>query len=146
MVPQSELFFVTAYHKLVLSLSARQWAVCGWLTFAFMLVMLAVYLFVPRIALQKTAFALAVMALVVCVFANVAAFNQRSHIHHRTEAVIMTPSAVVKSTPSAGGTDLFILHEGTHVSITDDTMHEWVEIRMADGKAGWVERNTIEII
>ena len=145
-VPQSELFFVTAYHKLVLSLSQRSWAVCGWLTFALMLVMLGVYLFVPRVALQKAAFSVAVIALIVCVFANVAAFNQRSHIQNRNEAVIMAPSAVVKSTPSNGGTDLFILHEGTHVSITDATMQQWVEIRMADGKAGWLERNAIEII
>jgi tetratricopeptide (TPR) repeat protein len=145
-VPQTELFFVTAYHKLVLSLSQRSWAVCGWLTFALMLAMLGVYLFVPRVALQKGAFAVAVAALVVCIFANVAAFNQRSHIRNRNEAIIMAPSAVVKSTPSSGGTDLFILHEGTHVTITDASMQQWVEIRMADGKAGWLERNTIDVI
>ena len=145
-VPQTELFFVTAYHKLVLSLSARGWALCGWLTFALMLICLGIYLFVPRMGLQKAAFTMAVLALIVCVFANVAAFNQRSHILDRTGAIIMTPSAVVKSTPSATGTDLFILHEGTHVEITDNTMREWVEIIMVDGKAGWLERAAIEII
>lgn len=145
-VPQTELFFVTAYHKLVLSLSQRGWAFCGLLTFALTLILMAVYLFVPRIALQKTAFTFAVLSLIVCIFANVAAFNQRSHIQNRTGAIIMTPSAVIKSTPSNSGTDLFILHEGTHVEITDATMHEWVEIRMADGKAGWLERSTIEVI
>ena len=58
----------------------------------------------------------------------------------------MTSSAVVKSTPSSSGTDLFILHEGTRVEIEDDTMSEWVEIRMSDGKEGWLQRAEIEII
>jgi len=52
----------------------------------------------------------------------------------------------VKSTPSANGTDLFILHEGTKVFITDDTMQDWREVRLPDGKVGWVETNQIEVI
>lgn len=145
-VPQTELFFVTAYRRLVLALSARSWALCGWITFALMLVGFGIYLFVPRVVLQKTAFTVAILSLLVCIVANVAAFNQRSQILERSGAVIMSPSAVIKSTPSASGTDLFILHEGTHVEITDNTMRDWVEIRMADGKAGWLERSTIEVI
>ena len=77
---------------------------------------------------------------------NLFAWQQQQVLLQRTGAIIMTPSAVIKSTPSNSGTDLFILHEGTHVEITDATMHEWVEIRMADGKAGWLERSTIEVI
>ena len=58
----------------------------------------------------------------------------------------MTPSAVVRSTPSASGIDLFILHEGTHVQIIDDSITGWVEVRMSDGKEGWLERKQIEVI
>jgi len=88
----------------------------------------------------------AILLLIVCVFANIAAAQQRSQINHRTGAILMSPSAVVKSTPSASGTDLFILHEGTHVQIIDDTMREWVEVRMSDGKEGWLQRSEIERI
>ena len=52
----------------------------------------------------------------------------------------------VKSTPTAGGTDLFILHEGTRVDIIDNTMADWKEIRVPDGKQGWVEAKQIEVI
>jgi SH3-like domain-containing protein len=58
----------------------------------------------------------------------------------------MEPSVTVKSTPAKNGTDLFILHEGTKVSITDSSMRGWLEIRIADGKEGWVERNKLEEI
>ena len=145
-VPQTEFFFVSAMRTLLLALGPRAWTWCGWLAFALMLLLAAVYLFVPRVGMQKAAFAGAVVSMLVCVMANVAAFTQRSQLRNRTGAVVMTPSALVKSTPSRGGTDLFILHEGTHVDITDNTMRQWVEIRMADGKTGWMERSSIEVI
>ena len=52
----------------------------------------------------------------------------------------------MKSTPSASGTDLFILHEGTRVDIEDNTMNEWMEIRMNDGKEGWIHKSDAEVI
>ena len=52
----------------------------------------------------------------------------------------------MKSTPSKNGTDLFILHEGTKVEITDSSMKDWKEIRIADGKEGWIEASKIELI
>ena len=58
----------------------------------------------------------------------------------------MRSAVNVKSTPSKNGTDLFILHEGTKVTVTDSTMKGWKEIRVADGKEGWVETSDIEVI
>jgi SH3-like domain-containing protein len=58
----------------------------------------------------------------------------------------MAPAATVKSTPAKQGTDLFILHEGTRVEITDGAMRQWKRIRVADGKEGWIETSQIEVI
>ena len=65
---------------------------------------------------------------------------------NRTGAIIISCALPVNSTPSKSGTDLFILHEGTKVEITDGTMRGWKEIRVADGKEGWIETSKIEII
>ena len=145
-VPASEMFFVTVFRSMVLSLSISGWATLGITLFVLMLIALAIYLFVPHLLTKKVSFAVAVIALLVCVFANIAAVQQRKQIDNRTGAVIMSASAVVKSTPSTSGADLFILHEGTHVEIVDDTMREWVEVRMSDGKEGWLHRSEIEVI
>ena len=58
----------------------------------------------------------------------------------------MAPSVTVKSTPNQSGTDLFILHEGRKVIIKDNTMKEWKEIRLADGKVGWMPTEAMEVI
>jgi glucan phosphoethanolaminetransferase (alkaline phosphatase superfamily) len=110
------------------------------------MLLLLVYLFAQRIWLRKVGFFGGILFLVVVLAANVFGFQQQQSLLHRTGAIIIRSAVPVKSTPSANGTDLFILHEGTRVDITDDTMHGWREIRVADGKSGWVEVKEIEVI
>jgi SH3-like domain-containing protein len=43
----------------------------------------------------------------------------------------------VKSAPSTTGTNLFLIHEGLKVKITDQ-LEKWKEIELADGNKGWV--------
>lgn len=144
--PANDMFFVTLFRSLVLSMTVRGWKMLGICAFVLMLVGAAVYLFAPALTAKKIGFTAAVLLLIICIFANIAAAQQRSQVQHRTGAILMAPSAVVKSTPSASGTDLFILHEGTHVQIVDDSMRDWVEVQMSDGKEGWLQRNEIEVI
>lgn len=145
-VPASEMFFVTVYRSLVLLMGIEGWARLAVVMFVLLLVGVAVYFFAPQLRAKQVGFTLAVVALIVCLFSHIAAVQQRQHIEHRTTAIIMSPSVVIKSTPSTSGTDLFILHEGTHVTIIDDSMLEWLEIRMSDGKEGWLHRSELEII
>lgn len=49
-------------------------------------------------------------------------------------------------TPAANATEQFVIHEGTRVDITDDTMRDWKGIRLADGKEGWIHVSKIEKI
>ena len=65
---------------------------------------------------------------------------------NRTGAIVMSPSITVKSTPNESGTDLFVLHEGTKVYIEDNSMKGWKEIRLEDGKKGWLPVSAIEVI
>ena len=47
---------------------------------------------------------------------------------------------------SESGTSLFILHEGRKVNVKDNSMKEWKEIHLEDGKVGWVPASAIEVI
>ena len=56
----------------------------------------------------------------------------------------MSPVVAVKSAPGAGdGKDLFILHEGTKVRVTD-SVAGWVNIELADGRQGWMREDNLE--
>jgi SH3-like domain-containing protein len=64
---------------------------------------------------------------------------------NRTEAIVMSSAASVKSSPDRSATELFVLHEGTKVSI-GETIDGWAEVRIADGRKGWIEDKRIERI
>ena len=55
----------------------------------------------------------------VVIFANIFAGNQKDELINRKSAIVFAPTVTVKSSPDASGTDLFILHEGTKVSIKE---------------------------
>ncbi len=145
-VPESEMFFITWYHALVNLMSVDAWARVALISLALVIVLLLVYLFASRIWLRKVGFFCGLGLLALFVLSNLFAWHQKQNLLFRKGAIIMAPSVTVKSTPAKNGTDLFILHEGTKVSITDSSMRGWLEIRIADGKEGWIERNQLEEI
>ena len=66
-------------------------------------------------------------------------------VYDSHKAIISSPLVNGKSSPDNSGTDLFVLHEGTKVSIEDE-VGEWLEIRLSDGNIGWVQVNSLNII
>ena len=144
--PESEMFFVTWYHSLVNFTSVDGWARLALITLALAIVLVLVYLFTEPVWLRKAGFFGAFALLAVFVVANIFAYAQKQSFVERSGAIIMAPAATVKSTPAKQGTDLFILHEGTRVDITDGSMRQWKRIRVADGKEGWIETSQIEVI
>ena len=144
--PESEMFFVTWYHALVNIMSVDGWANTALVAFGLAIVLALAYLFSARILVRKVGFFGGLAFILVFVVANVFAYQQQQELVNRTGAIIISSAVPIKSTPSKSGTDLFILHEGTKVEITDGSMRDWKEIRVADGKEGWIETSKIEII
>ena len=145
-VPESEMFFVTWYHSLVNLMSVDGWARMALISLVAAIILALAYLFSDRIWLRKLGFFAGLLFLVVFALSNLFAYQQKQALVHRSGAIIIRSAVNVKSTPAQNGTDLFILHEGTKVNITDDSMKDWREIRVADGKEGWLPTKDLEVI
>ena len=127
-------------------MSVDSWAIWGIVSFLLLIVSLYFFIFSKQVVLKKVGFIAGIIFLIVVVMANVFASKQKEELLNRDTAIIMSPSVTVRSTPSENGTSLFILHEGHKVNIKDDSMKDWKEIRLEDGKVGWVPVGSIEII
>jgi tetratricopeptide (TPR) repeat protein len=141
-----EVFFVDWYRSLVHSMSERGWAY--WAIAAFVLGLLgwAAYFLVQPLVWRKIGFGAGIALWLLCLVANLCASAQKEERLVRNTAIIMAPSITVTSTPSESGTKLFQLHEGRKVSIKDNSMKEWKEIKLEDGNVGWVPASALEII
>jgi energy-coupling factor transporter transmembrane protein EcfT len=144
--PASEMFFVTWYRSLVNMMSVDGWAYTAILSMILVLVLVLVYLFTEKIWKRKIGFFGGIFFLILFVFANVFAYQQRCELTERNGAIVVVPSVPVKETPATNSTSLFYLHEGTRVEITDRSLNQWRGIRLADGREGWLASNQIEQI
>ncbi len=61
------------------------------------------------------------------------------------EAVVMTAIVTVKNSPDEKSSDAFVLHSGLKVQMMD-RVGAWVQIRLSDGKVGWMPESGLEIL
>ena len=141
-----DIFFVTWTKSLINCLSVDAWAKLGVAFFILLLVSFSLFFFSKQIVWTKSGFIAGIVFLIFVVLSNVFASEQKTELMNRNNAIILSPSVTVRSTPSESGTSLFVLHEGHKIEIKDNSMREWKEIRLEDGKVGWVPASAIEVI
>lgn len=71
--------------------------------------------------------------------------SRMSDLQSRDAAVVMTPAVEVSSAPGGDGTVIFTVHAGLKLRILR-SRGEWSEIRLSDGKEGWLPADCLEII
>lgn len=144
--PETEMFFVTWYNSLVNFTSVDRWAKTAIVSIVMALLLILVFLFAPQMWARKSGFYGSAVFLLLFVFANLFAFQQKHELETKQGAIVIAPTVNVKKTPAASGTDVFVIHEGTRVDITDRGMKQWRGIKLADGREGWLKTSQIEEI
>lgn len=143
--PLADFFLVKWFASIQNMIAVDTWAVLSIACFMLLIVGLLLFFFSRWARMKKAGFYLGVISLVFVIVANIFANNQKNEIVNRKSAIVFTPTVTVKSSPDMSGTDLFILHEGTKVSVKS-TLGEWNEIELEDGNVGWMPKKDMEII
>jgi len=139
-------FFLTRWFRQFVDLySSDFWAYLSMGTFLIFLVLFSVYLYSNRLGLKKSSFWISIFAVAISVMSFAFSLQQKKDILDSGKAIVFSSNVTVKSSPAQSGTDLFVLHEGTKVSI-EQKVGEWYEIKLSDGSKGWLEENHIEPI
>lgn len=144
--PESELFFFSWYRSLVNMMSVDGWARVTILAITVVLILLLLYLFANRLLFRQIGFYGAIAFLILFLFSGIFAYQQKKMHDERKGAIVVTTVVNVKKTPGTNGTDAFLIHEGTRVSITDKSIAKWFAIRLDDGREGWIPTNSVEEI
>ena len=121
---------------------AKTWSVISISSFILFLILTILFLFSRTRSIRKLAFAFSITILFTSILSFYGGLIQHNKINNHNEAIVFSPSVTVKSAPTNSGTDLFIIHEGLKVKILDST-EGWKEIRLSDGKIGWLPAETI---
>ncbi len=131
-------FFVRRWIRYVYSLADSDWwAKASIVSFIILLGFLLAYLFTRNYRLKKISFWLSLLALFIAAISFVFSAKRKEYMENHPGAIIVTPTVTAKSSPNEYGTNLFILHEGAKVFVTD-SVSGWNEIRLEDGNKGWI--------
>ncbi len=132
------VFFVTKWWRnLGNMLTANSWATVTLVILGIFLLLLYLYLTARTSGGKKATFFLGIIMILLLICSGIIAFQKYQYLNERNEAIIMKPTITVKSSPSSTGVDLFVLHEGTKVTILDKD-GDWDKIKIADGSVGWL--------
>jgi tetratricopeptide (TPR) repeat protein len=139
-------FVLTTWMKAVRGVcSATAWTIISLIMLVLALSMALVYLLAHRLSLRKTGFYIMAVAGLLFIVTTLFALSEREQVVDSREAIVMNSAVSIKSSPDRAAVELFVLHEGTKVYIGSE-MAGWAEVRIADGRKGWIETNRIEKI
>lgn len=144
-IEDTQSFFLSTWLKAVRNtLGQHTWIVLSITLFILMLLGFLFFAFSQTLWVRKTAFYLSVIALVISVVACINAGSLHSRDTQRAEAIITQGVVNAKSSPDRSGNDLFTVHEGTKVEITE-VIGSWCCIQVGNN-IGWIPLSYLERI
>ena len=139
-------FFLTSWLRTARNtMSGNAWTVLSLVILIVALAAMLMYLLAQPLRARKAGFYTMAICGVLFVITTAFAISSRNEMVKGKGAVIMSSSVSIKSSPDRAATELFVLHEGTTV-VVGEQIDGWVEIRIADGRKGWIEESRIERI
>lgn len=140
-----KLFFIRWYESLYNYFPIDTWAYIGLGLFSLFSLLMIVFFLSGRILLKKLGFWSAIFFLVLSLFSFFLTSQKYASFKNHDEAIIFTPSITVKSSPTKNSVDLFVIHEGTKVTILD-AVGTWRKIKIENGSIGWIDVEYLQII
>lgn len=145
-IDSADNFFVTQWIRSLQNLfSGNRWATIGIALFLLFIVSTGTYMISSRLTIRKVAFYVSLVLLSLVILSNVFAFKQKDKIVNRSTGIVMSASASIYTSPDAHSQELFRLHEGAKFRIKR-TEGNWLEIEIANGSVGWLQKKNIETI
>ncbi len=145
-IPQPPEFFLFKWREAVLKLlpvNTQSWILVA--LFALLLAAIAWRRHQQRRGQIRNGRSFLVISVVVFLFFLTVYLQKVYVLETDIHAVIIKPMVTVYAEPNTSGTEVFVLHEGTKIKVLR-TNGNWQEIRLSDGKTGWLEIKNLETI
>ena len=127
-------------------LSADTWAVCALALLALGCACALLFLLSRAARRRKTGFWLGLVCLLLAGVCLSNALARKAAMLSDSEAVVVAAVSTVRSSPSGSGSiDLFVLHEGTKVTVRGES-GDCANIVLSDGRQGWIRLSDMERI
>ncbi|MBT8261076.1 MAG: tetratricopeptide repeat protein [Flavobacteriaceae bacterium] len=111
--------------------------------FAFVVIFL-MYYFSHSTGKKRFLFLSSIASLVFMVFCLFFAFQNFNLEKNDKPAIVFAKKSQVRTEPNLRSENAFFLHEGTKIQMLEIYNEDWVKIKIADGKTGWIVSEDIK--
>jgi len=136
-----KLFIISWWEGIVTSLSISSWSVLTLIIFWIFLSSIAGYLFMQKIQIRRAAFFICSFSLALLIIVGFILFARIGREASTNYGILQIQNYSVKATPDNKSNDVFVIHEGIKFVI-EDNVNDWTKIRLADGKVGWIQKDS----
>lgn len=126
-------------------LTVDAWAVLSIVLALAIVFMVLWYYFSETPSKKRIAFLGSVFGMLFLMVSLALAFNKFKLERNDNPAIVFASKSQVKTEPNLRSEDAFELHEGTKVQVAD-SIGEWKEIKIANGKTGWIISEDIKLL
>jgi len=132
-------FFLTKWWKaFIYCFSLSTLSVFTIVCFIVGFILLIAYLFLIAVWPKKLAFYAGVTVLSLGLIFLIMSAVQSHYLNVSQQGIVFTGAADVKSGPDAKQKTLFVIHEGTKVTIQEQDA-DWIKVVLANGNGGWIK-------
>lgn len=145
-IEPAQMFFLHHWISMLMNLlPSRTWIWLSIFLFTASSASFFMFAFGKKIRIRQFGYYIAVFLMILSFVGFGFANAMHKKYQQQSEAIIMTGTVTIKSSPDQSGTDLYVLHEGTKVNIKS-TMKEWSEVSFGNGNVGWIRTRHMERI
>ncbi len=141
-----EVHFLSAKRSLLLNVcTEKTWSLYSLGSWMIFLCLLTIYFVSGRIGIRQLSLGFSLLLLQVSLSTFFLARECFKDSVRQEEAIILASNITAKGSPDNKGTDLFILHEGSKVTLLQSS-GGWYEVKLNNGHSGWLPKTALEII
>lgn len=140
-----EFFISRWWNALLFEYTTSSYAVMSVILILLASALLILYFFAHGIVLKKVGFYGAIVCFISGIFVVFILNRQAAYVEDHQQAIVFTSPVTVKIAPAEASRDLFVIHDGTKVTILDNN-GVWVKIKLANGNEGWMKLSALQSI
>ncbi len=140
-----QFFLFQWWESLLAFFPLSGWTYLAYVFYIFLLLSIGIYFFVKNSKLQKYLFFSGSGSLLLLIITSVLLVVNLNRQLNIKNGVVVSSIVNVKVSPDATSNDAFIVHEGLKVR-EEDSVDNWIKIRLNDGKEGWMPKQDIRTI
>ncbi|MFD0977368.1 tetratricopeptide repeat protein [Salinimicrobium gaetbulicola] len=141
----SEEGFYGIFSSVTSVFSPTTWAWIGIISMLMFVVFFLGYYFSGKVLFKRILFIAGLVFLFLAVSSTVVGLLKQNLLENRSYAIIFAEEVEVKSEPNVRSSEVFLLHEGAKVKVTED-FQGWTEIELPNGSQGWIRSKELKLL